>query len=287
MSKQYKSIVGMATCNSSTYIQECIAFNYLIGFDKIVVVLDRCDDDTEEKIQKLPDEVLQRVDVFHNSPHRPDVGYQHRVYQHIYDKYKGKAEWMAMFDDDEYFYDFRKRKINDMLDTVADDVGQINLPWIKFTHSKQLLPAPPDITRLRHFTHCDHSSPIIEKKVIARLDFIQTTPKDGGWNHSHWVEASGRTVTFDGKESPQDPMYPTCMRINSREQTNTCLAHYTHCSMEDYVRKYRKWAREKKSANARMEWGWNQFLSEESRSTVDNRMDIYADELIELLKKCK
>ena len=290
MNKEYKSIVGMATCNSSTYIQECIAYNYLVGFDKIVVVLDRCDDDTLDKIHKLPDIVLERVDVFENSPHRPNTGYQHRAYQHIYDKYIGKAEWLAMFDDDEYFYDSRKRKINDMLDTVANDVGQINLPWIKFTHSKQILPATPDITRLRHFIHCDHSSPIIEKKVIARLDFIeinQTRDIFGGWNHIHWVEASGQVVTFDGKESPQNPLYPTCMHINSLEQTNTCLAHYIHCSMEDYVKKYRKWVREKKSAKAKMEWGWNQFIIEEAQSTVDTRMDIYAEELIELLKKCK
>ena len=290
LNKEYKSIVGIVTCNSSTYIQECIMFNYLIGFDKIVVVLDRCDDDTWDKIQKLPDEVLERVDAFHNSPHSLDAGFQHRAYQHIYDKYIGKAEWMAMFDDDEYLYDSQKRKINDMLDTVADDVGQINVPWIKFTHSKQILPATPDVTRLRHFTHCDHSSPVIEKKVIARLDFIKTTQRPnicGGWNHCHWVDASGRIVTFDGKNSPQGLVYPSCMRINSPEETNTCLAHYIHCSMEDYVRKYRKWVREKNSAKAKMEWGWNQFISEESRSTIDTRMDIYTEELIELLKKCK
>lgn len=287
MSKEFKSIIGIVTCNSSTYIQECIAFNYITGFDKIVVVLDRCDDDTENKIQKLPDEVLQRVDVFHNSPHRPDAGYQNRAYQHIYDKYKGKAEWMAMFDDDEYFYDSQKRIINNMLDTIADDVGQIDVPWIKFTHSKQLLPATPDITRLRHFTHCDHSNLYVFKKVIVRLDSIQTTSDYGGWFHAHYADASGRKVTFDGKESPHQPLDPYRMRINGLKQTNICLAHYIHCSMEDYVRKYQKWVREKNSINAKMEWGWNQFIVEESRSTVDIRMDIYAEELIEILKKCK
>lgn len=287
MDKEYKSIVGIVTCNSSTYIQECIAFNYIIGFDKIIVVLDRCDDDTWDKIQELPDEVLKRVDVFHNSPHSSNAGFQHRAYQHIYDKYKRKAEWLALFDDDEYFYDSKRRKINDMLDAVANDVGQINLPWIKFTHSKQILRATPDVTRLIHFTHCDHSRSLIEKKVVVRLDFIQTTNECGGWYHCHWVDASGRIVTFDGKESSHNLLYPTCMRINSPQQTNTCLAHYIHCSMEDYVRKYRKWVREKGSVNSRMEWGWNQFISEESSSTIDTRMDIYAEELIELLKKCK
>ena len=287
MSKEYKSIVGMVTCNSATYIQECITFNYIIGFDKIVVVLDRCDDDTRGKIYKLPDEVLERVDVFHNSPHRPETGFQDKGYQHIYDKYKGKAEWLAMFDDDEYFYDSQKRKINDMLNTVADDVGYIDLPWIKFTHSKQLLPATPDVTRLRHFTHCDNSSPVIEKKVIVRLDFIRTNDECGGWYHNHWADVSGRTVTFDGKESPHNPLDPTRMQINSMEQYNTCLAHYIHCSMEDYVKKFRKWVKEKASVNSRMEWGWKQFVDEEKRSTIDSRMEIYAEELIELFKKCK
>ena len=287
MKKEYKSIVGMATCNSATYIQECIAFNYIVGFDKIVVVLDRCDDDTKDKIYKLPDEVLERVDVFDNSPYRPDAGYQGKAYQHIYDKYKGKAEWLAMFDDDEYLYDSQRRKINDMLDTVAEDVGYIDLPWIKFTNSKQILPATPDVTRLRHFTHCDRSNPNVEKKIIVRLDAIHNTNDFGGWFHAHWADVSGRIVTFDGKPSPHNPLLPTCMRIVSREQTNTCLAHYIHCSMEDYVKKYRKWVREKASVHARMEWGWNQFIFEEKRSTIDTRMEIYAEELIELLKKCK
>ena len=51
MTRKYKSAVGVVTCNSSKYIQEWCCFQYLTGFDKIIIVLDRCDDDTHDKIR--------------------------------------------------------------------------------------------------------------------------------------------------------------------------------------------------------------------------------------------
>ena len=40
--------------------------------------------------------------MFANSPHRPDIGFQFRAYQTMYECYKGLVEWFAFFDDDEY-----------------------------------------------------------------------------------------------------------------------------------------------------------------------------------------
>jgi glycosyltransferase involved in cell wall biosynthesis len=169
----YKSAVGIITCNSEKYIQEVIAHNYLVGFDRIIIVLDQCDDDTEEKIQQLPDKILERVDVFDNGAPRRDIGYQHRGYQTIYDRYKGQVEWLAMLDDDEYFYDSKRRPINDLLEGIAADVSQIALPWLKFTHNQQVLSAPPEVTRLAHFTRREHHHQL-ECKVFIRLKHVVT-----------------------------------------------------------------------------------------------------------------
>ena len=276
-----KSAVGVVTCNPAKYIQEWCCFQYLTGFDKIIVCLDACDDDTFAKIQKLPDKVLERIDVFENSPHRPDVGFQHRGYQHILDRYQGKVEWLAMFDDDEYLYDSQKRKINEMLLAIPDDVSQIALPWIKFTHSKQVLSAPPEITRLRHFT-CKEYHRQIECKVIVRLDHIVTNDVPGGWYYCHSANVSSRTVTFDGKECELQVNH--C--IMSPEHYDTCLAHYIHGSMEDFVIKYRKWKREEERVHIKLKRSFDDIAKSDS-SDVDNRMDIYLDELKEVLSQCK
>jgi hypothetical protein len=277
-----QSAVGVVTCNSAKYIQEWIAFQYLTGFDRIIVCLDECDDDTFAKIQDLPDEVLERVDVFDNSPHSPAVGFQHRGYQHIYDRYKGRVEWLAMFDDDEYLYDCRRRKVNEMLATIPDDAAQIVLPWINFTHSKQVLSAPPDITRLRHFT-CKECYPhhLTTCKVFVRLDRIVTNDIPGGWYYCHSAEVSGTTVTFDGKKSE---VLNQCQMQS--EHDGTFLVHYVHGAMEDFVIKYRKWKREKERINLNVVLNFDSIAKNES-NTIDNRMNIYVDELKEVLSRCK
>ena len=277
----YKSAIGIITRNSSKYIQECIAFNYLIGFDKIIIGLDNCDDDTYCKIQKLPKAILTKVDIFDNGEHRPDLGFQHKGYQTIYDRYKDKVEWLAMFDDDEYFYDSKRRKINDLLIDVASDVGQIVLPWLKFNHNKQVLSALPNVTRLAHFTMREHH-PQIECKTIIRLNNVVTQGNPGDWYYCHSAEVFGKTMTFDGKE---------CNLFNAKcqmipEHYDTCLVHYITGSMEDFIIKYKNWVRENALLNKTTSWSFDSLM-QNGGDVVDTRMSIYADELKELLKLCK
>jgi len=278
------SAVGIVTCNSEKYIQEVICHNYLVGFDKIIICLDQCDDDTPGAIQKLPDKVLEKVDVFFNSPHRDDVGFQHRGYQTIYDKYKGKVEWLAMFDDDEYFYDKRKRQINTMLAAIPGDVGQICLPWLVFTHNKQVLSAPLEITRLKYFTHKD-TRPLGEFKSIVRLSNIITNDIPSSWYHIRHADVNGRSIMFDGNNCQQEG---NILRLNNvkSEHLDTCLVHYMHGSMEDFVIRHRKWKRER---IAMRQSNWNTFDSFVSSNVgiEDLRMSLYADELIKLLGQCK
>ena len=276
----YKSAVGMATCNSGKYIQEVLCHNYLVGFDKIIVVLDQCDDDTHGKIQKLPDEVLAKIDVLDNGPARADCGYQHRAYQTIYDQYKGKVEWLAMFDDDEYFYDSQKRRVNEMLETIPADASQVMVPWIRFSHNNQVLSAPSDITRLAYFTmREDHH--ILEAKAFIRLDHVVTSGITADWYRVHSAKVSGKTVTFDGKE---------CSLIGCTqmipEHYDTCLSHYITGSMEDWVIKYRKWKRENETACKPLDRSFNCF-AKSNGNIEDTRMSIYVDELKELLLQCK
>jgi hypothetical protein len=106
--KKYKSAVEAVICNCENYIQEWCCFQHLTGFDRIIICLDRCTDGTFNKINGLPFEVREKIDVFMNSPHIDSCGFQYRGMQHIYERCKNDVEWLAMFDDDEYIFDSRK-----------------------------------------------------------------------------------------------------------------------------------------------------------------------------------
>ncbi len=233
MNKEFKSAVGAVICNCETYIQEWCCFQYLTGFDKIIICLDRCTDGTRERIDSLSPEVRQKIDVFDNSPHDPGEGFQYRAYRHIYERYHDKVEWLAMFDDDEYFYDSQGRKINEMLENIPNDVSQIVIPWLNFTHSGKVLSATPDVTRLRHFTKREHHN-LIECKPVIRLDDIMYDEISSNWYHCHYVDVSGREITFDGEEALRVPHSPTLMIA---KHFDTCLIHYAHGAMEDWVKK--------------------------------------------------
>jgi len=286
----YKSAVGVVTCNSAAYIQEWCCFQYLSGFDRIVVCLDRCTDDTFNRMNGLPFEVREKMDVFMNSPHIDSCGFQYRGYQHIYDRCKGEVEWLAMFDDDEYLYDSRKRTVNEMLETIPADAGQILLPWIKFTHSGQMLSAPPDVTRLRHFTKKENHR-TVECKAMVRLNNIVFNDVRGGWYHCHYADVRGREVTFDGKDCVRagNDKHPCLM---TAEHFDTCLAHYIHGSMEDYVNKHKKWRIEKSGYSIPLPFSQvaqkvEDFVRAAAVQDEDARMEVYAEELIELLARGK
>ena len=223
----------------------------------------------------------QKIDVFDNSPHDPGEGFQYRAYRHIYERYHDKVEWLAMFDDDEYFYDSQGRKINEMLDTIPDDVSQIVIPWLNFTHSGQVLSATPDITRLRHFTKREQKNPVCCKTII-RLDDIRHNEIPSGWYHAHYADVSGREVMFDGKNSTRMAKYP-CLVV--ARHFNTALVHYIHGAMEDWVNKYRKWKIAQDTIGSPIQWGNYNFCRFDKDHVEDLRMERYADELIALLQR--
>ncbi len=59
----YNSGVGIVTKNCERYIQEVCCYNHLIGFNKIYICLNDCEDSTYQRIYKLPDVVLNKVEV--------------------------------------------------------------------------------------------------------------------------------------------------------------------------------------------------------------------------------
>jgi hypothetical protein len=292
-----KSVIGMCAKNEHKYIQECICFNYLQGWDKIIICLHDVPDEqepdlTKEMIYKLPDEVLEKVELL-NLEEEPGWGYQHKGY-HLILQQAMDYDWLALFDVDEYLYDSQKRPVNDLLATVSNDVGQIIVPWLEFGHNNRILSATPQETRLTAFTKSSgmrrraNYKPIIRpRNVIQKID--EPRPSNY-WYHTHQMITSGRHVDFLNQD-----MVPSDFDFDSEDMFerffslrkdftafDQCLVHYYTGSMEDWVIRTKRTAL---TSAANLPRNFQEFL-EPRYNYEDFRMSVYVDELRELLSRC-
>ena len=248
------SCLAIVVRHEEKYIQECICYNYILGWDAIVVVIhrdptDNHPDRTEELIHELPKHILDKVIVKHleyTQGNHITRSHQNVAYQEIiYPLVKDKFEWLAMFDVNEYLYDSEKWKISKILNSILDNVGQVILTSLTFGHNNQIISAPLIETRLRWFNkRCSQ----INHKSIIRIDSIINPDK---WNDYH----------LDG---------------------NPCLIHYESGAMEDWVN------RQYKLENQDIEYkpDYDCFIGNFTAGIKDDRMLIYSNELDTLLRHC-
>ena len=126
-----KSAVGIIVRDEAEYIEECILFNHLIGFDRILIGCDRCEDETYKLATNLQKH-LPHLTVFEVTPTESEMSkgerscwYQRAGYRHIALKLQGQVEWLAMFDCDEYLWNKDYAKINELLKEIPDHINQM------------------------------------------------------------------------------------------------------------------------------------------------------------------
>jgi len=292
--KKCKSAVAVVTSNSSTTINEWIAHQFIVGFDKIIVVLDKCTDDTFQQIHKLPPFILERVDI-HNNQLTHDVSYgfnfQRNAAMKVYDLYKDRVEWLALFDDDEFFYDHQRRRVNDLLATIPVSAGQVFVPWLCFGHSDRVLLPPPPMTKYEWFQR------VVPKKSLSGFDFPHGIKsfvrlsdidikgrEDGSWYRTHCVCTKGDSVTFDGRLHHEITEGATSC-VTAHAHYDTCLAHYAIGSMQEFVQRCERWQRvppPKSAESLSKKYQLGRFVREAGQIS-DSRMLIYADELRAIL----
>jgi hypothetical protein len=278
--KPFTSVVAITVKDTARYIQELICHNFLVGFDHIHIGLDhQTTDNTLEKINALPPQVLEKVTVSINQCEGMVCAYQWDWYGKIAREYQNKAEWLATFDDDEYFYDSQHRNINAVLNSLPTTTGCVHIPWLVFGHSNHILSPPDGTTRLEYFTSVYDPPPLREEyKSIVRLDSINIDD----WYGIHFHRHTGNATTLNNE--------PVLNREHwDAEVANydTCLAHYMCGSMEDYVLRCKKWLDRfpgKPQANA---GGVKYFMERFTMTGDDTRMSIYITELKQLLAQCK
>jgi hypothetical protein len=292
---KWLSAVGLVTNNSANYIREWIAHQYIVGFDKIIVMLDKPTDDTYEQIQRLPHYVLDKVDIHSNPPsHERGIAFQSAGYQKIYNLYKDRVEWLAMFDDDEYFYDHKKRSINELLQNIPEDVSQVVLPWILFGHNNRATPPTFPTTRFEWFQKVFTQEEIhqwfnpFETKSIVRLSDIVTKTTlddvwDNDWYHTHSAIVKNRSTTFDGNDCKWNTRWSS---ETAHAHYDTCLAHYCVGSMEEFALRCKRWLISgMRHRRRKTKWVPERF-PQSVGTIVDARMMLYVDELKKIMSEC-
>ena len=278
--RPFTSVVAIATRDSARYIQELICHNFLVGFDRICIGLDhRTTDNTLAKIGSLPPAVLEKVAVSIIASSGAVCVWQGHWYDAIAREYCGSAEWLATFDDDEYFYDSQHRNINTILNSLPTTTGCVLIPWLVFGHSDHILSPPNGTTRLEYFTSVYDPPPLREEyKSIVRFNNINIDD----WYGIHFHRHTGAATTLNNE--------PVLNRADwDAEIVNydTCLAHYMCGSMEDYVVRCKKWLDRFPGKPQASAGGVRYFIERFTMTGKDTRMTSYVQGLKELLAQCK
>jgi len=279
-SKPLTSVVAIATRDSARYIQELICHNFLVGFDRICIGVDhRTADNTLAKIEALPPAVLEKVAVSINASSGKVCVWQGQWYNTIAREYQDSAEWLATFDDDEYFYDSQHRSVNAILNALPTTTGCALIPWLVFGHSNHVLSPPDDTTRLEYFTSVYDPPPLREEyKSIVRLSNININD----WYGIHFHRHTGDATTLNNE--------PVLNREHwDAEIVNydTCLAHYMCGSMEDYVVRCKKWLDRFPGKPQASAGGVKYFIERFNMTGSDTRMAGYVPGLKQLLAQCQ
>jgi hypothetical protein len=277
--KPLTSVLAVATRDSARYIQEFICHNFLVGFDRICIGVDHLTtDNTLARINALPPPVLEKVVVSINESFGKVCAWQWDWYNRIAREYHDTAQWLATFDDDEYFYDSRHRSVNTILNSLPATTGCALIPWLVFGHSGHILSPPDDTTRLEYFTSVYDPPPLREEyKSIVRLDNINLDD----WYRIHFHQHTGEATTLNN-----EPVLNRGDWDAEIVNDDTCLAHYMCGSMEDYVIRCKKWLDRfpgKPQANA---GGVKYFTERFTMTGKDTRMSTYVTELKQLLTQC-
>ena len=224
--RQIYLTLGAVIRNQEHYVKEWLTFHHLIGVERFVVVLHKCEDATEEKIRELP--FQDKIHV-HRFVH--DEQYiQKETYLWILKHYGSFTKWLTFIDSDEFFFGTRE---DDLCVILADyeKHGGLAVHWLEFGSNGHTV--KPKVLSIEAFTkravdrhHCHWSfKSVIQPKCFRKIF------------SAHLFDTWPRTVTEDHREVGADWIW-----IGNRPPTHEIVRvnHYHTRSMEDWVLRYRQ-----------------------------------------------
>jgi hypothetical protein len=229
MRKVYLTL-GAIVRDQAHYVKEWLTFYYVIGVERMVIVLHQCRDDTEQQIRSLPffstHIKLYRVNVSSSDTSPVQVG----TYKRIFAEWGPSTEWLMIADADEFYFG----TVEDHLPTVLgryEDYGGLAANWVMFG---------PD-------GHVLRPQGLVTESLLKRL------PLDSGYNRSIKVVnracdvlmplsphtcLTRRPIVTENYESRFIGTYGLLPHADARPSWDIVRCnHYFVRSMEDWVEK--------------------------------------------------
>lgn len=111
--------------NEPPFIEEWLEYHLILGFDRIHLV---STDDSVTEFESFANgyRFAESIELYHFDDFRP--GWQVRCYNACLPFIK--EDWLLVMDVDEFLYLSVYQTIQDFLDAVPGDAGQVQLPWL-------------------------------------------------------------------------------------------------------------------------------------------------------------
>ena len=269
MSKKNYLTLGAIVRNEAHYVREWLAHYRVVGFEKFVIVLHRCSDDTERQIRSLP--FAADITIEHCGTSAPQVG----CYNKLCNDYKSKTEWMAFLDADEFLFCPDGRNVCEFLDEFKK-YGALIVHNFEFGSSGHVVrPSGPAISSFVHRAPNNYWMHDNFKSIVRLSEFER-------YVSPHLAHVKGGVVREDHRILSYDDIHYACGLKKGIPSISRFIRynHYYVRSMEDFVaRCYRGDA----SQSVVPDLNCKQFENRDHKAVLDFTIQRYEKSILTLL----
>ncbi len=116
------------------WIEEWVAFHYLVGFRKFYFFAHQCVDDTKEVLLRLQKTFDIQFFILSADLERPQLG----AYQYAYQHFGAEVDWLAFIDGDEFLFSPVNHDLRRVLEPYArEDLSALGAYWLCFGSNGQ------------------------------------------------------------------------------------------------------------------------------------------------------
>lgn len=195
--------------NESPFTEEWLEYHFKIGIDRVYYVSTDSDfSHTKAFINRS--KFRSRVELMHFN--KFDPGWQGRCYNAhlpLIDE-----DWILVIDLDEFLYLNSFTHIQKFLDSIDDDVGQVQFPWLNIISPNYCQDRVLDILRQAEKHVSDHVKSIVRRSCLTGLGI-----------HAHQIHQS-KTCMSSGLEVSGRPRHPFLFNDGQYYENNPFILHF-------------------------------------------------------------
>ena len=112
--------------NRGKWLKEWILFHHLVGVSNFYIYLHKCTDNSKEILLALSSNIDIKIHLVSDDLHQPQLA----SFNHAYQSYSNKADWLAFIDGDEFLYPTQSDSLIDVLETYQyADISALGVYW--------------------------------------------------------------------------------------------------------------------------------------------------------------